>query len=85
MGAEASVEIIYHKEIAEADNPAEYREQKVKEFHQRYSNPYVWAASGRIDDVIEPWETRSRLIRTLEMLANKTETPLAKKHGNMPM
>lgn len=85
MGADASVEILYRKEIDEAENPAEYRAKKVQEFSQMYCNPYGQAASGTIDDVIEPWETRPRLIKALEIRADKTEVRLPKKHGNIPM
>ncbi|MFC1966457.1 acyl-CoA carboxylase subunit beta [Chloroflexota bacterium] len=85
-GVEGQVSILYRKEIAEAENPDEYRAQKVKEFQQRRSGPFDEAASGRLDDVFEPRETRPKLISHLEMLADKADiSRLPKKHGNMPM
>ncbi len=85
IGAEGAVNIIYRKEIAESDRPAELRERLVGEYEERLMNPYVAAGRGMIDDVIDPAETRSKIISALEMLANKREVLPPKKHGSIPL
>lgn len=85
MGAEGAVSVIYRKEIAESDRPAELREKLVMEYEDRLMNPYVAAGRGMIDDVIDPGETRSKIINALDMLSNKRETLPPKKHGNIPL
>lgn len=85
MGPEGAVNIIYRKEIAEAENPAEMRAKLTAEYREKFANPYVASARGFIEDVIDPRDTRARLITTLEALANKRETRPRKKHGNMPV
>ncbi len=84
MGPEGAANIIFRKEIANAENPDEMRKQKVDEYRTKFANPYVAAAYGYIDAVIEPFETRKKLIHALEISANKTEEPLDKKHGVPP-
>src|SRR6202163_875659 len=85
MGAEGAVNIVYRRElVAAADKDAMYR-QKVEEFKERFANPFVSAERGFIDDVIEPHETRARVIRALRMLTNKVDTSPKKKHGNVPL
>ncbi|MGI6587614.1 MAG: methylmalonyl-CoA decarboxylase subunit alpha [Peptococcia bacterium] len=85
MGAEGAANIIFRKEIKDADNPVEKRAEKIAEYRQRFATPYVAAERGFVDLVIEPHETRPRLVNTLEMLATKRETRPAKKHGNIPL
>jgi propionyl-CoA carboxylase beta chain len=83
MGAEGAVNIIYRRELAGAG--PELRAQKIAEFNERFASPFVAAEHGYIDDVIEPRETRIRLIRALRMLETKVDTMPRKKHGNIPL
>lgn len=85
MGPDGAVNIIFRKELAEADDPAARRAELVAEYRDKFANPYVAASRGYIDDVIEPRETRPRLINALEMLENKRDANPAKKHGNIPL
>jgi len=85
MGAEGAANIIFRKEIANADDPIATRNEKIQEYRDKFANPYVAAARGYIDDVIEPDSTRPRIISALEMLASKRENRPAKKHGNIPV
>ena len=85
MGPEGAVSIIFRKELAESSDPDKRKEELVKEYRDTFANPYVAAGRGYIDDVIEPHETRPRLINALEMLSNKRDTNPAKKHGNIPL
>jgi len=85
MGAEGAVNIVYRRELAAAVDKQAARQQKIEEFNDRFANPFVAAERGFIDDVIEPHETRPKLIRALRMLANKVDTMPRKKHGNIPL
>ena len=85
MGPEGAANIIFAKEIASSDNPEATRAEKIAEYRERFANPYVAAAQGMIDDVIDPRETRQKLIESLEMLKNKRENRPPKKHGNIPL
>ena len=85
MGPEGAVNIIFRKEIAEAADPEETRTRLVAEYREKFANPYVAASRGFLDAVIEPHETRPRLINALEMLQNKRDVNPAKKHGNIPL
>lgn len=85
MGAEGAANIIFRKDIETSENPAEKRKEKVQEYKDRFSNPYIAATRGYIDDVIEPEATRPRLISALEMLQSKRESRPPKKHGNIPV
>jgi propionyl-CoA carboxylase beta chain len=85
MGPEGAVEIIFRKELAAAEDPENQKEALVAEYREKFANPYVAASRGYIDDVIEPRETRPRLINALEMLSNKRDINPAKKHGNIPL
>jgi len=85
MGAEGAVNVVFRKEIEEADDPAARRAELITEYRDRFSTPYAAAERGFIDDVIEPAETRPRLIRALRMLATKREAIPARKHGNIPL
>jgi propionyl-CoA carboxylase beta chain len=85
MGPEGAVEIIFRKELSEASDPEARKEELVAEYREKFANPYVAASRGYIDDIIEPRETRPRLINALEMLSNKRDVNPAKKHGNIPL
>jgi acetyl-CoA carboxylase carboxyltransferase component len=85
MGPEGAVNIIFRKQLAEAKDPEAERAQLVQEYRNTFANPYVAAARGYIDDVIEPHETRPRLVEALQMLQNKRDTNPPKKHGNIPL
>ena len=85
MGPDGAVNIIFRKELAEADDPVAKKAELVAEYREKFANPYVAAGRGFIDDVIEPRETRPRLINALEMLQNKRDTNPPKKHGNIPL
>ncbi|MGM0452099.1 MAG: acyl-CoA carboxylase subunit beta [Thermodesulfobacteriota bacterium] len=84
MGAEGAANVIHRKEIDSADDPAAKRKEKIGEYQDLFSNPYVAANRAYIDDVIVPSETRPRLIEALEILSNKRQTLPPKKHGNIP-
>jgi acetyl-CoA carboxylase carboxyltransferase component len=85
MGAEGAVNIIFRRELAEAEDPVARRAELVDEYSERFANPYAAARRGYIDNVIEPRETRPRLINALNMLQNKRDQNPPKKHGNMPL
>jgi acetyl-CoA/propionyl-CoA carboxylase carboxyl transferase subunit len=85
MGADGAVNILYRKAIKENPDPAAERARLVQEYREAFSNPYRAAASGHIDDVLMPSESRPKLIAALEFLKNKHATLPAKKHGNMPL
>ncbi len=85
MGPEGAVNIIHRETIAKSEKPDETRSQLVAEYVAKFANPYVAASLGYIDDVIDPRETRPRLIKALEMLQNKRDTLPPKKHGNIPL
>jgi acetyl-CoA carboxylase carboxyltransferase component len=85
MGPDGAVNIIFRKQLAEAADPEAERTRLVEEYRDTFANPYVAAARGYIDDVIEPHETRPRLIEALQALQNKRDTNPAKKHGNIPL
>ncbi|MCZ2121237.1 MAG: acyl-CoA carboxylase subunit beta [Anaerolineales bacterium] len=85
MGPDGAVNIIFRKELEKAKDPVKRKAELVAEYKEKFANPYVAASRGYIDDVIEPKETRPRLINALEMLSNKRDTSPAKKHGNIPL
>ena len=85
MGPEGAVSILYKRELEKAAGGPEMREAKISEYRERFANPFVAAERGYVDDVIEPHETRVKVIRALRMLANKTDTMPRKKHGNIPL
>lgn len=85
LGAEAAVNILYGKEIKEADDPEFLRQKKIEEYRHEFLNPYHPASRMVLDAIIDPAETRYQIIRALEILSNKTSTPRSfRKHGNMP-
>jgi propionyl-CoA carboxylase beta chain len=85
MGAEGAVNIVYRRELMAAEDKESARKQKIEDFRERFANPFVAAERGFIDDVIEPRETRPKVIDALRMLANKVDTMPRKKHGNIPL
>jgi len=85
MGAEGAVNIVYRRELMAAEDKESARKQKIEDFRERFANPFVAAERGFIDDVIEPRETRPKVIGALRMLANKVDTMPRKKHGNIPL
>ncbi len=85
MGPDGAVSIIFKRELAEADDLEQRKAELVAEYRQRFANPYVAASRGYIDDIIEPRDTRPRLINALEMLRNKRDSNPPRKHGNIPL
>jgi propionyl-CoA carboxylase beta chain len=85
MGPKGAVEILFKKEIADAKNPQAAMDEKVNEYTQKFANPYVAAARGYVDDIIDPRDTRPRLIDALETLRTKRDKNPPKKHGNIPL
>jgi propionyl-CoA carboxylase beta chain len=85
MGPKGAVEILFKKEIADADDPTAAMDARVTEYTEKFANPYIAAAHGFVDDIIDPRETRPRLIDALESLAGKRDKNPAKKHGNIPL
>jgi methylmalonyl-CoA decarboxylase subunit alpha len=85
MGPEGAVNIVNRKEIEQADNPAAVRQEKIDQYREKYASPYIAAARGWVDEVIDPRETRYHVIRNLEMLQTKQVERPAKKHGNIPL
>ena len=85
MGAQGAVNVIFRREIAEADDPTDRRSQLIHDYEDQFNNPYRAAELGLVDEVIEPRETRLKLIRALEMLRTKRDVPPPRKHGNIPL
>ncbi|HSG05551.1 MAG TPA: carboxyl transferase domain-containing protein, partial [Nitrospiria bacterium] len=85
MGPDGAVNIIFRKEISEAEDPLARKDELTADYREKFANPYIAASFGFIDDVIEPSETRPRLINALEMLENKRDSNPPKKHGNIPL
>ncbi len=85
MGSDGAVGLLFRSEIGNADNPDEYRSEKVAEFQEKFANPYIAAERGFIDEVIEPSQTRPKLIRALSLLQNKVDSNPPRKHGNIPL
>jgi propionyl-CoA carboxylase beta chain len=85
MGPEGAVDIVYKRELDGAKDREAVRQQKIEEFRDRLANPYVAADRGFVDAVIQPRETRKKLIQALEMLETKRDKNPAKKHGNIPL
>ncbi len=85
MGPKGAVEILYKKEIADAPDPQAAMDARVAEYTEKFANPYIAAARGYIDDVIDPRDTRPRLIDALEALQGKRDRNPPKKHGNLPL
>ncbi|HWZ34390.1 MAG TPA: acyl-CoA carboxylase subunit beta [Bryobacteraceae bacterium] len=85
MGADGAVNIVYRRELAAAQDQNAVRQAKTDELRERFANPFVAAEHGFLDDVIEPRQTRPRVIRALRMLETKVDTMPRKKHGNIPL
>ena len=85
MGPKGAVEVLFRKEIAASDDPVAATEAKMAEYREKFAHPYVAAARGYLDDVIDPRETRPRLINALDMLSAKRDSNPTKKHGNIPL
>ena len=85
MGPDGAVNIVFRKELAEAADAEAERARLIQEYRDRFATPYVAASRGYVDDVIEPKETRPRLIQALQMLQNKRDSNPPKKHGNIPL
>jgi propionyl-CoA carboxylase beta chain len=85
MGAQGAVNVIFRRDLAEAEDPEGRRSELIADYERRFNNPYRAAELGLVDEVIEPRETRVKLIRALDMLRSKRETLTARKHGNIPL
>ena len=85
MGAEGAINIIYRDQISKSEDPEETRKSLISEYREKFTNPYVSANRGYVDDVIDPADTRPRIIKALEVFRNKRDTLPAKKHGNIPL
>ena len=85
MGPEGAVNVLYRRELMKADDPDALRAQKVAEFREKFANPFVAADRGFVDEIIEPRQTRARIVAGLEMTRNKRDKNPPKKHGNIPL
>ncbi|KGA95585.1 methylmalonyl-CoA carboxyltransferase [Alkalihalobacillus alcalophilus ATCC 27647 = CGMCC 1.3604] len=85
MGPEAAANIIFAKEIEQSENREQTRRNKITEYREQFANPYIAAAYGMVDDVIDPRETRKKLREALQMLRGKEESRPNRKHGNLPL
>jgi propionyl-CoA carboxylase beta chain len=85
MGAEGAAKIVFRREIASAKDPKQEEQRLVAEYKAKFNNPYMAAARGYVDDIIEPRRTRPVLIQALELLASKRDRNPPKKHGNIPL
>ncbi len=85
MGPKGAVEVLFRRELAAADDPEAAAEERIEEYREAFAHPYVAAARGYVDDVIDPRETRPRLISALDMLENKRDSNPPRKHGNIPL
>ena len=85
MGPDGAASIVFKDQIANATNPEKERKKVIEQFKDRFTTPFVAARRGYIDDVIDPAETRHKIIKALTMLQNKRDTLPPKKHGNIPL
>lgn len=85
MGPDGAVNIIFKDAIDKSENPEETRQKLIADYKEKFANPYIAAAKGYLDDVIDPRSTRPKLIRALQVLRNKADTNPPKKHGNIPL
>jgi len=85
MGPKGAVEVLFRKEIAASDDPQAATDARIEEYRETFAHPYIAAARGYVDDVIDPRDTRPRLISALDMLRNKRDENPLKKHGNIPL
>jgi methylmalonyl-CoA carboxyltransferase large subunit len=85
MGAEGAVEVLYRKEIEAAEDKEAIRREKIKEYREKFSSPYHYAGKLVVDLVIKPQETRPHLFSALQLLWDKPEERIPRKHGNIPL
>jgi acetyl-CoA carboxylase carboxyltransferase component len=85
MGPQGAVEIVYRRELQQAADPVSRRAELVEEYTQKYANPYAAAERGFVDDVIDPAETRRKVVAGLRVLRSKREELPQRKHGNVPL
>jgi acetyl-CoA carboxylase carboxyltransferase component len=85
MGSDGAVNVIFRREISQADDPQAKRRELIGTYEDQFNNPYLAAERGYVDDVIEPADTRRRLIQSLRMLKTKREQVPPRKHGNIPL
>lgn len=85
MGPKGAVEVLFRREISDAEDPEAHAEERIREYRERLAHPYVAAARGYVDDVIDPRETRPRLIVALDLLRSKRDSNPPRKHGNIPL
>jgi len=85
MGADGAVNIIFRNEIKDAHNPEETRHRLVAEYQEKFASPYKAAELGYVDEIIEPEETRPKIIQALDILKTKVDTNPWRKHGNIPL
>ena len=85
MGPEGAVNVLYRREMESAPDPAAFREEKIREYREKFANPYIAAERGYVDEVIEPRDTRARLCALLERLRTKRDANPPRKHGNIPL
>jgi propionyl-CoA carboxylase beta chain len=85
MGPDGAVNIVFRKELKDAEDPAARRKELEDDYRENFANPYKAAELGYIDEVIRPEQTRPKVIQALEMLARKRDTNPPKKHGNIPL
>jgi acetyl-CoA carboxylase carboxyltransferase component len=85
MGPQGAVEIVYRRELQQAADPVARRAELVSEYTEKYANPYNAAERGYVDDVIDPAETRQKIVQGLRMLRTKREELPRRKHGNVPL
>jgi propionyl-CoA carboxylase beta chain/acetyl-CoA/propionyl-CoA carboxylase carboxyl transferase subunit len=85
MGPDGAVNVVFKKQIERAEDPGAARAELIAEYQRKFVTPYIAAERGFVDDVIEPADTRPRLVKALRMLSTKRESVPARKHGNMPL
>ncbi len=85
MGAPAAVNVIFRRQLGEAEDPEARREELITAYEEQFNNPMVAAEMGYIDDVIDPRETRPYLIKALDMIRTKRPARPPRKHGNIPL
>jgi propionyl-CoA carboxylase beta chain len=85
MGPDGAVNILYRRELEQAPDPAAFRDEKTREYREKFANPFVAAERGYVDEVIEPKDTRARLCKALELVRTKRDSNPPKKHGNIPL
>jgi acetyl-CoA/propionyl-CoA carboxylase carboxyl transferase subunit len=85
MGPQGAVNILYSDELDAAEDPEERRDELIEEYREEFANPYTAADRGFVDAVVEPTETRARLVDDLSILRSKREDGPDRKHGNMPI